>query len=519
MASIVVSRLTGYLRTTLIPNVFQNKMETDALYMSFTITNFIYTLLVGGAISAALIPVLTSYIVKNDEEEGWRAASTFINVVFLLLILICVLGFIFAPIIINILAPSFDINQKFLSVKLMRILFPSITFLTLAGLVGGILNSYKKFAQAAFGPAIYNLGCALSIYFIGSKWGIVNAVYGIMASSFIYFLFQFLSAISYFKNYKFQILLNHEGFLRFVKLAIPSFIASSITQVNVIVSSYFTAGLGKHGNLTAYSNASDTWQLPYGIFAMGLGIALLPTLSENAANENFDEFRNILLKSLRATILLIVPCVTIFLIIPEPLVSVLFKWSNGVNVHLTGQILMFFTLALFSQSLLAIINRAFYSLNDTKTPLFIGSISIAVNLAISYSLLYFSNKLSLNLGAEYMALSYSISSSVCAYILFKLLNNRIKLVNTIELKLFVKKILFSAVIMGIILFILRLVTPIDFNVTKLNAHSKMLTGIFTLMLITFSSLAYSATLYKLKIPELYNLTSYILSKTGFRASK
>jgi putative peptidoglycan lipid II flippase len=136
MSSIILSRITGFVREMLVPNIMGVGWKADAYNIAFIITGLMYDMLVGGAIAAALIPILTGYIEKKDEEEGWKAVGTFINVIFFIMVVVCILGMVFAPQIIPAIAVGYRkgaVSQQSLelTVKLMRILFPSVGFLVL----------------------------------------------------------------------------------------------------------------------------------------------------------------------------------------------------------------------------------------------------------------------------------------------------------------------------------------------------------------------------------------------------
>lgn len=213
MSSIVVSRITGFLREMLVPNLIGVNEEGDAYTIAFRITGLMYDMLVGGAVSAALIPILSGYIAKDDEETGWKVVGTFINVVIVAMVIACFLGIFFAPQLVSLIAVGFETDaQKQLTIDLIRILFPSVAFLMMAGLCNGVLNSYNRFAAAAYGPSLYNIGSALSIIvFSSSKWGVRGVAFGVMASSLIYFLFQLSFAVKNLKFYRFRFYLKHQA--------------------------------------------------------------------------------------------------------------------------------------------------------------------------------------------------------------------------------------------------------------------------------------------------------------------
>lgn len=447
MSSIIVSRITGFLRELLVPNMIGVDEVGDAYTVAFKITGLMYDLLVGGAISSALIPLLSGYIVKDEEEEGWKAVGTFMNIVFIAMIMFCALGMIFTPKIMPLVAAGFKSEyQRKLSVKLTRILFPSVCFLMLAGFSNGILNSYNKFAVASYGPCIYNIGCAASIYFLSNtRGGVCWVAYGVTVSSFVYFVFQMTFASRNMKYYRPKIFFKHEGFRKLFKLAIPSMISSSIVQINVLISSTFSS-LFKAGSVTAFSMADRVWQMPYGIFAQGIATAILPSLSAKLAVGKVDEFRETWLKSLRMTLLLTIPSAVGFVVLKREIIQTIFKFTNKFNdefVGVSANVLMYFSIALITQSLVLIITRAFYANNDTKTPLYINSSTIVLNLMLSYIFCKYTN-----LGVSGMALAYSISSTVNAVILFIVFNKKTGgLINRDILK-FCKKTILCSVFMG-----------------------------------------------------------------------
>ncbi|MGI6777750.1 MAG: murein biosynthesis integral membrane protein MurJ [Acetivibrionales bacterium] len=452
MSSIIVSRITGFFREMLIPNFFGLQEVADAYSLSFKITGLMYDLLVGGAIAAALIPILTGYIENKQEKEGWRVVGTFINIVFITMVFTCIIGIVLAPHIVPLIV-DFDAKTTALTIRLIRILFPSVAFLMLAGLSNGVLNSYKRFAAAAYGPTIYNVGSIISIILF-SKYSIETVAFGVMCSSILYFLFQLSFALKNLKYYSFRFFLKHPGFIKLIRLAIPSLISSSIVQVNVIISSSF-ASLFTAGSVAALNIADRIWQLPYGVFAQGMGIAMLPTLSGRYAVGDIDEYRRILTKSLKTVLLFTIPSAFGFIVLKGPIITTILKFTNMIgenDIEITSNILMFFSLALITHSIVAIMNRAFYSVNDTKTPLLIGSCTIIVNTALSY-IFYVFFRDSLSTGG--MALAYSLSSLLNAVLLLSLLTRKIKAINIGEFIVFLLKTLFSALIMAALLYFIN----------------------------------------------------------------
>lgn len=456
MSSIIVSRITGFLRELLVPNMIGVDEVGEAYTIAFKITGSMYELLVSGAISSALIPVLSGYIAKDEEEEGWKAVGTFMNIAFIMMIVLCALGMIFTPQIVMLIARGFKSEyQRTLAVKLTRILFPSACFFMLAGFSNGILNSYNKFAVASYGPCIYNIGCILSIYFFSNmRGGICWVVYGVTLSSFVYCTFQMIFASRNMKFYKPKIFWGHEGFRKLFKLAIPSMISSSIIQVNELMSGSFST-LFKSGAV-AFNIANRVWQMPYGVFAQGIATAILPSLSAKLAAGKVDEFRKTWIKSLRITLFLTIPSAVGFVVLKKEIMTI-FKFTKKFSdefVGISANALMYFSIALIAQSLVLMITRAFYANNDTKTPLYIQSTSIVLNFVLSYSLYKYTA-----LGVAGMALANSVTSVVNAIVLFVVFNRRTGgLINKDVLK-FCQKTILCSLFMGLTIVIVRNFLP------------------------------------------------------------
>lgn len=495
MSSIVVSRITGFLRETMLSWKVGLSWVQDAYVAAFTVPDLMYNLLVGGTISAALIPALSGYLEKSEEEEGWRATSTFINIIFVGMALICMLGILLAPYIIPVIAPGLAAKgqqTEDLAISLTRILFPSVSFIMLAGICNGILNSYRKFAAAAYGPSIYNIGCAVSILLFAdrNRESMKKVAIGVACSAAVYFLFQLSFVFRNLKYYRFNFHLKHPGFQKLIRQAIPSLLSSSIVQVNVIISTGFVS-LAAVGSISAFRNANTAWQLPYGIFAMGIGTAMLPTLSRKFATGDLEDYRNILMKSLTSVLFLSMPSAIGFIVLRESIVRAIFEWGGKFtekDVPVVAGILMVFSAAMITQSIVATMNRGFYAWQDTKTPLFIGIGSVALNFCFGF--LFYKTT---NLGAAGMALSYSIISTFNAILLMSILNKKTGGIHLDKFVSFVARAVPASITMGAVLYLM--------NLFPVHLNTKLLQLLYLLLETGVGALVYFTVMVFLKSEE------------------
>lgn len=458
MSSMILSRLTGFIRETMLSWKVGLSWVQDAYVAAFTVPDLMYVLLVGGTISAALVPFISGKLETGEERDGWKAASSFINSIFIGLLILCALGVIFAPQIISLILPGYsgqNSQTRYLAITLARILFPSVSFIMLAGICNGVLNSYKKFAAAAYGPSIYNIGCALSIFLFAdtNANSMVRVAYGVTASAVLYFLIQFTFVFAKLKFYRPVINFFDKGFRKLLGQAIPSLLSSSVTQVNVIISTAFVSLCAAEGTLAAFRNANTLWQLPYGIFAMGIGTAMLPTLSGKFAAGEQREYKTLLMKSLTSVLFLAVPSSAAFIVLREPLVRAVFEWGGKFtegDVPGVASIMALFSISMITQSIVGIMNRSFYAGQDTKTPLVTGIISIILNVGFGSIFYSFTD-----LGASGMALSYSIISTVNAIMLLFLMNRKMKGIYISKLLEFFAKAVPATLIMIAALLLLQ----------------------------------------------------------------
>lgn len=500
MSSIVVSRITGYIREMITPNVFGLGNVGDAYSYAFRITGLMYDLLVGGAIAAAIIPVLTGYISNKDEENGWKAVGTFINIIIIIMSFVCILGMFFTPQLIRMFSGFEGEEQIKLTADIARILFPSVGFLMLAGLSNGILNSYQRFAAAAYGPSIYNIGSIISLIFLSKKGGPTSVAYGVMASSLVYFLFQLSFVFKHLKHYRFKIYIKHPGFIKLIKLAIPSLMASSVVQVNVMIASFF-ATFFEPGSMIILNMADRTWQMPYGIFAQGMGIAMLPTLSTYFSREEFKEYKVTLIKCIKTVLLFTIPSAAGFIVLREEVIKTLFDITGFApeSIALAGRVLMFFSISLFSQSIVNVLNRAYYAAKDTITPLIAGIMAIVLNFTLSLTFIK-----TTNLGVAGMALSYSLVSIVNAFLLLTILNKKMNGMYLKSLLKFLFKIFPASFIMGVVIYFINTAVP--------PLESKIMQYTYLAGVVAVGIAVYFAFALLFKVEEVSYVKDIILKK-------
>ena len=405
MILILISRLLGFVRERAVAEVFGRTWQTDAYRAAFHIPDLMYFLLVGGALSAAFIPVFSQYLATRDEDEAWRVASSFLNLVVGLLLVFTVLGVLFTPALAPLVAYGFTGEQEALLIHLMRLMFPAVFLTALAGLGIGVQNAYQRFVLPMLGPIVYNVGIILGAYLLGPRMGIDGLAYGTVAGALGNVLVQ---APFVLRKARWHPVIDwsHEGMLEILRLMGPALVGLSVAQVNLIISTNLASTLSE-GSITALNMANRLMQFPLGVFAMGISTVLFPSMSRLAAQGQVDALRVTFSRGLRAILFVTVPSAVGLAVLGEPVIRLLFQAGafGARDTLATDEALLFYTPALIGLSGTQILTRVFYSLHDTRTPVWVSLFTLVSNTGLSLLFLH-----GTDLGHSGLALAYSITT-------------------------------------------------------------------------------------------------------------
>jgi len=388
MVAMMISRVLGYVREIALTTKFGKTAATDAYIAAFTVPDLLYNLLVGGALSAAFIPVFSSYLAQDREREAWHVASTIINLVLVLMAAAIALGMVFTRELIPLVAYKFRGETLDLTVKLTRIMFPAFIVLSMNGLMMGILNSYQNFRAPAVGAIVYNLGIIILGVWLAPKYGIAAFAFGVVAGHIGNFLVQMPSLWKRGLGYRPVIDLSHPGVRKIFVLMLPAILALSASQINLIINQNLASALSE-GSITALRMANRLMWLPLGVFAGSIAVAIFPTMTAQVARREMTEFKKTFSMGVRSVFLITIPAGAGLIFLSVPIVRLLFQQGKfGPDAtEATAYALVFYSVGLFAQSAIWVITRAFYALHDTVRPLIIAVITIALNFALNIMLI------------------------------------------------------------------------------------------------------------------------------------
>ncbi|HEX2195110.1 MAG TPA: murein biosynthesis integral membrane protein MurJ [Candidatus Limnocylindria bacterium] len=400
----LASRLLGWIRLLVIGSQFGAGRDLDAYFAAFRIPDAIFQLVVAGALSAALIPVFSSYRARSQEREAWRLASSIINLVVIALAALSLLMAILAPWVVPIVAPGFDAPTTELTVRMTRIMLLSPVLIGIGAVVSGILNSYERFAVPSLAPLAYNLCIIGAAIFLAPIWGVEGLAVGVAIGSLAHLAIQLPELGKVGQRYDLTIGLAHPGVRKVAWLMGPRMLGLAAGQVNFILSTVLASGLPE-GSITSLNYAFQLSQLPVGVLGVSVAVALFPSLSRDAALGRLPEIRRAVSGSLRVLIFLALPLTATLIVLAEPITSVFFQYGlfGAQSAERTASVLAFFAVGLVGHIVVHVLSRAFYAMQDTRTPVTWAVIGVAVNVPLMLWLVG-------PMGVEGLALALSIST-------------------------------------------------------------------------------------------------------------
>ncbi|MCL4360260.1 murein biosynthesis integral membrane protein MurJ [Patescibacteria group bacterium] len=463
MSMVFTSRILGLVRDRLLAARFSPD-ELGIYFAAFRIPNLLFELLVMGALTSAFIPVFTKYITQEKKEEAWRIASILVNLSFLTLLLVAVPVFIWSRQISHLMAPGFTGEQIDIMAGFTRFM---IIFQVIPLLIGnfftGILQSFNRFWLPAIAPVVYNIGIIAGIIVLTPALHLAAPVAGVGIGAFLFMAIQVPLLVHLGYRHRFTVDIRHKGVQEVGRLMAPRTLGLAVSQVDTTVDLILSSLLGAR-MVTIFNFAQHLQQLPVGLFGATIAQAALPSLSVSSAREEKEQFKRTIISSLHQIIFFVLPVSVLFIILRIPVVRLVFgaaqfDWEATV---MTGMTLSAFSISLAAQAMVQVLARGFYALYDSKTPVVVGIVSIAVNsvLSILFIQVY-------HLPVWSLGLSTSVASVANGFFLFILLDRKIGGFTREELLGPVIKMCLAALAAGVPLFILlRLMDQLVFDTTR-----------------------------------------------------
>jgi len=500
-AATMVSRVFGLLRDTIIAALFGANWMSDAFWVAYRIPNTLSRLLGEGSLTASFIPVFTEYLQKKTKDEALELAYNAFTVLSIILAFVSVLGIIFSPLIVGLIAPGFisEPRQFALAVFLNRLMFPYIFVISLGALCMGILNSFRRFASPALSPVMLNISIIVAALTLRSFFAepITALAVGVLIGGVLQLALQWPFLIKCGIKFKFRFNFQHPGLKQISLLMIPAVLGAGITTINVFVGTILASML-PGGSVTYLFYADRIMELPLGVFAIAIGTASLPSFSRHVAAGDMGELKSSISFSLRLMLFVTVPATFALMTLNLPIISVLFQRGafNTQAAIYTSEALFFYGMGLWAFSIVRVFVQSFYSLQDAKWPMRAAIISFVINLIVSLALMY-------SMKHKGLALANSLAAIVNVFILSFVLKKRIGKFLDRSFYISIFKIILSAVLMVGAILLIDYFMPWDTSAGFKTRLIYLITAIFAGASVFFISA------YLLKSQEIHALVNMI----------
>jgi putative peptidoglycan lipid II flippase len=442
-----LSRMLGFVRDVIIARLFGTGIFAQAFVVAFRIPNMLRDLVGEGATNAAVVPLLTEYRTVREEEDYWELVRVLLNISFLVLTAIALLGIFVAPVVVRLIAPGFIKEPERLSITitLTRMLFPYVILIGLAAYGMGVLNSLKHFAAPAFGSVLLNISMIAAGLLLCPRIGVQGLAYGVLAGGALQLCLQIPVLYRKGLRLKRQFRLLHPGVTRIGMLLVPRMLGTAVYQLNVFIDTILASlfWIVGSGGVAALYYSNRLLQLPVAIFGLALAQVALPTMSSQAANNDIGKLKETISFSLRTVFFILIPASIGLMVLGKPIVAVLFERGafDAYSTRITNHALFFYCFGLFAYAGIKILVNSFYSLQDTLTPVKTAGCALLVNTLLNLILMW-----PLKIGG--LALATSIAGIFNFFLLFFILQKRIGRLDWRPILSSSSRVLIAALVMG-----------------------------------------------------------------------
>jgi putative peptidoglycan lipid II flippase len=389
-AGIFLSRISGLVRQRVFAHYFGNSDAGDAFYSALKIPNFLQNLFGEGVLSASFIPVYASLLARGEEEEASQVAESVAALLGLVTAILVLLGVLFTPIFIDLIAPGFQGEKRLLTIRLVQILFPGTGLVVMSAWCLGVLNSHRKFFLSYAAPVIWNFAIIVVMVIGRHKTQNILAAYtawGVVLGSLLQFAVQVPTVLRLLKRFHFKISYHLESVKMALRNFVPVLVARGVVQVSAYIDNVLASFLPM-GAVSSLAYAQSIYMLPISLFGMSISAAELPAMS--SAQGTTEEIAAYLNKRLNAGLqqlaFFIIPCIAMFLILGDIVIGALYQ--SGEFHHDTTlyvwSVLAGSTVGLLSSTFGRLYSSTYYSLKDTKTPLRFAVVRVFLTTSLGY---------------------------------------------------------------------------------------------------------------------------------------
>lgn len=498
-ASSLIASLLGLFRERIFNSTYYLTYPAgaDAYRVAFTVPDFMFIILVSGALSVSFIPVFNQRLAKGNKKSAWELSTSVMNLMALATLAASVLIVIFAePLVQYVVGPGLDESSRSLAVSMMRVIAVSPFLFAISTVLTSMQQAIGRFAFFAMAPVVYNIGIIIGLVYFKDgitifgwqafEGGIMGVALGVVLGAMMQLLISSLGLIGMGFDYRFKIYWKNKGFHRVLRLLPPRALDQGIDYVNSIVETNLASRMVA-GTVNAFQQASTLAYMPINLIGVTISTAAFPKMTERIAEGRPDLFKKELQSVLRVIIWLALPITVIAVLARGYIVNFI---VNGGDPYIAS-IFAILAISILFRCTYFISARSFYANQDTKTPLYVSLFTIGLNIALA---IYFT--LGVGMGVYGLAWAAVIGSGLEIFILFYLMSRRIP-------RLFDRVFLGAVLRMMSAAGFMAIVTYVTLNFIPLNANDQSFWSTFPkfALVVFISGVAYLLVCWLFKLSE------------------
>lgn len=383
------SKVLGLVRDSMLTAYFGSGMESDAFLTASTIPTMLFDVVIGGVISATFIPVFNDIIAKKNREEAMRFVNKFITLILTVSVVIAVAGIIFASPLVTLQAPNYDSAKHALTANLTAIMFPMIIFTGLAFSCVGLLQSFGEYNIPSIISLISNIAIIIYYVIFGKKFG----VYGLAVTMVIAWSLQLIIQLPYLKRfgvkYRPDFRFKDSSIKQALMLAGPMLISTWVQPLYSLVNQRLASNIDSA--VTYIQQSSRLYIIVTGVFSFVVTNLIFPKLSQAVANGNREEADSLVVTSMKAIFLVILPIMGMFMVLAQPITNIIYGYGkmDAESVDAISGLLRCYSIGMLALAVNEVLSKAFFSMQDSKPPMRNSIISMIVNIILAYVLYNF----------------------------------------------------------------------------------------------------------------------------------
>lgn len=486
----ILSGLIGLARDRIFVHYFGAGDLLDAYYAAFRIPDFLFNLLLAGAITAGFVPIFLELWHKN-KEDAWRVTSTILSLMGLLMAVASAVMWFFAPTIVHHVTSGFSGDKLALTISLTRIMLLSPILLGLSGIVSGVLHALRQFVAFSVAPLVYNICIIFGAIFLVPIFGPTGLAWGVVLGALAHLLAQLPVLFNNGFSFTPLLALKDRAVRRIISLAIPRTFSMAATQINFVILDSFASSLAS-GSIAVFYLANNIYWIPIGLIGQSFSLAAFPIFSAYVAEGKIDELVKHFNRVVRQIFFLVVPSMLLLIILRAQIVRVIlgsgkFNWTATIQ---TANVLAALAISMAANCISLITARALFALQSVWSTFWTSLLGVVITAAVGLIA-------RVHYGIFGLALAMSLSVTIQCVILWLILRHRVGSLGEGHILVALGKISLASLAMALVAQYLK--TPIASIVDMTRLWGILSQGVIC---GTVGILTYGMVCYVLKLEEI-----------------